>query len=132
MPYFAWKLPPDEAEKHLRLLLEVNPFDEVKANASYELYTVLQKRLEEVDGDAAETVKTEMKALRDSVFDNYADIADVNGSMLVDRLTAVEFAEKLDVGKPIPEIVGADLEGGDFKLSDYEGKVRVLVFWGHW
>ena len=132
MPYFAWKLPPDEAEKHLRLLLEVNPFDEVKANASYELYTVLQKRLEEVDGDAAETVKAEMKALRDSVFDSYADIADVNGSMLVDRLTAVEFAEELKVGKPIPDIVGTDLEGDDFKLSDYEGKVRVLVFWGHW
>ena len=53
MPYFAWKLPPDEAEKHLRLLLEVNPSDEVKANASYELYEVLRSRLEGLDGEAA-------------------------------------------------------------------------------
>ena len=132
MPYFAWKLPPDEAEKHLRLLLDVNPFDDVKANASYELHEVLRERLEELDGEEAAEVKAEMKTLRDSVFDQYADFADVNGSMLVDRLTALDFAEKLKVGEPIPEIVGADLKGVDFKLSDYDGKVRVLSFWGHW
>ena len=132
MPYFAWKLPHDEAEKHLRFLLKVNPFDEVKANASYELHEVLLKRLEGLDGDEAESVKAEMKVLRDSVFDKYADFADVNGSMLVDRLTALDFAEKLEIGKPIPEIVGTDVAGADFKLSDYEGKVRVLTFWGHW
>ena len=132
MPYFAWKLPPDEAEKHLRLLLEVNPFDVVKANASYELHGVLAKQLEGLDGDAAEAAKTEMKTLRDSVFKNYPDVADVNGSMLVDRLTALEFAKKLEVGKPIPDIVGTDVAGVDFKLSDYDGKVRVLTFWGHW
>ena len=73
-----------------------------------------------------------MQVLRDSVFDQYADISDVNGSMLVDRLTAVEFADKLEIGKPIPEIVGTDLAGVDFKLSDYDGKVRLLTFWGHW
>ena len=132
MPYFAWKLPHDEAEKQLRLLLEVNPFDEVKANASYELHGILLERLDGLDSDEAESVRAEMKVLRDSVFDKYADIADVNGSMLVDRLTAIEFAEKLEVGKPIPDIAGTDLEGADFKLSDYDGKVRVLSFWGHW
>ena len=132
MPYFAWKLPHDEAEKHLRLLLEVNPFDEVKANASYELHGILLERLDGLDGDEADSVRAEMKGLRDSVFDKYADIADVNGSLLVDRLTAIEFAEKLEVGQPIPDIAGTDLEGTDFKLSDYDGKVRVLSFWGHW
>ena len=132
MPYFAWKLPPNEAEKHLRLLLEINPFDEVKANASYELHGILQKRLEGLDGEEAETVRAEMKVLRDSVFDKYADVADINGSMLVDRLSALEFAGKLEIGKPIPDIVGTDVKGVDFKLSDYDGKVRVLTFWGHW
>ena len=132
MPYFSWKLPPDEAEKHLRLLLEVNPFDEVKANASCELHEVLQKRLEGLDGEAADSIKAEMKTLRDTVSQQYADATDVNGSMLVDRMAAFEFAEKLEVGKPIPDIVGTDVEGVDFRLSDYDGKVRVLTFWGHW
>ena len=36
------------------------------------------------------------------------------------------------VGDPAPEIVGEDIEGVSFKLSDYRGKVVVLDFWGHW
>jgi RNA polymerase sigma factor (sigma-70 family) len=35
-------------------------------------------------------------------------------------------------GKPAPEIAGVDLDGKPLKLSDYRGKVVVLVFWGSW
>jgi thiol-disulfide isomerase/thioredoxin len=38
----------------------------------------------------------------------------------------------LAVGKPAPEIDGVDLDGKPLKLSDYRGKVVVLVFWGTW
>jgi peroxiredoxin len=38
----------------------------------------------------------------------------------------------LAIGKPIPEIDGEDTEGKKLKLSDYRGKVVVLVFWGTW
>lgn len=40
--------------------------------------------------------------------------------------------EALAVGKLAPEIVGADVDGKRFKLSEYRGKVVVLDFWGHW
>ena len=30
------------------------------------------------------------------------------------------------------EIVGSDIDGHRFRLSDYRGKVVVLDFWGHW
>jgi len=36
------------------------------------------------------------------------------------------------IGQPAPEIVGADIDGVPFRLSDYRGKVVVLDFWGHW
>ncbi len=36
------------------------------------------------------------------------------------------------LGQPAPEIVGDDLDGVPFRLSDYRGKVVVLDFWGHW
>ena len=36
------------------------------------------------------------------------------------------------VGEPAPEIVGEDIDGKPFKLSDYRGKVVVLDFWGNW
>lgn len=40
--------------------------------------------------------------------------------------------ENLNVGQTAPEIVGADVDGNPMKLSDFEGKVRVLDFWGFW
>lgn len=40
--------------------------------------------------------------------------------------------EKLQIGMVAPDIVGDDLDGVSFKLSDYRGKVVVLDFWGDW
>ncbi len=40
--------------------------------------------------------------------------------------------ENLRIGKVAPEIVGADIDGVEFKLSDYRGKVVVIDFWGDW
>ncbi len=40
--------------------------------------------------------------------------------------------QNVSEGKPAPEIVGKDLDGRPMKLSDYRGKVVVLVFWGSW
>ena len=36
------------------------------------------------------------------------------------------------VGQFAPDIIGEDLDGVPFRLSDYRGKVVVLDFWGHW
>jgi cytochrome oxidase Cu insertion factor (SCO1/SenC/PrrC family) len=36
------------------------------------------------------------------------------------------------VGDKAPEIAGQDVDGKEFKLSDYRGKVVVLDFWGFW
>lgn len=36
------------------------------------------------------------------------------------------------VGSVAPEIVGVDLEGVEFKLSDYKGQVIMLDFYGDW
>ena len=40
--------------------------------------------------------------------------------------------ERLQLGARVPEIAAADLDGVDFKLSDYRGKVVVIDFWGDW
>jgi len=36
------------------------------------------------------------------------------------------------VGDLAPEIEGVDLDGVEFKLSDYRGKVVMLDFYGDW
>lgn len=40
--------------------------------------------------------------------------------------------ENLTDGKTAPEITGEDLDGAEFSLSDYRGKVVLLDFWGDW
>ena len=39
---------------------------------------------------------------------------------------------ELTAGKPAPEIEGEDIGGKRFKLSEYRGKVVLLVFWASW
>jgi len=52
---------------------------------------------------------------------------------LADRLAAPRFQqENLQIGMTAPDIVGEDIDGVAFKLSDYRGKVVVLDFWGYW
>jgi predicted Zn finger-like uncharacterized protein len=38
----------------------------------------------------------------------------------------------LNVSQLAPEIEAGDLDGVNFKLSDYRGKIILLDFWGHW
>jgi hypothetical protein len=40
--------------------------------------------------------------------------------------------QNLSVGKRAPEIAAEDADGKKFKLSDYQGKVVVIDFWGNW
>lgn len=40
--------------------------------------------------------------------------------------------ERLQIGMEAPDIVGPDIDGVEFKLSDYRGKVVVIDFWGDW
>jgi len=38
----------------------------------------------------------------------------------------------LRIGRMAPDIEAKDLDGASFKLSDYRGRVTVLVFWASW
>jgi len=54
-------------------------------------------------------------------------------TLLKDTLKGTIFEMRyLAVGKVAPDISGEDLDGEEFKLSDYRGKVVVLDFWGDW
>lgn len=53
-------------------------------------------------------------------------------ALLAQAKDALFEIENLQVGCKAPEIVGVDVEGAAIKLSDYQGKVILLDFWGFW
>ena len=55
------------------------------------------------------------------------------GSDLAEAVTGYLFElDNLQIGMIAPDIVAADLDGVEFKLSDYRGKIVMLDFWGDW
>ncbi len=83
----------------------------------------------------------EREAVLERVINEFGDVplvpkwakAKPDGRTLADSARARLYAIKsLSVGKVAPEIEGEDIDGKPMKLSDYRGKVVVLVFWGTW
>jgi RNA polymerase sigma factor (sigma-70 family) len=90
-------------------------------------------RLRSADPDALEREAVKWYGL---VREKYADVAIYDGPGS-DKLG--ELAEQglfalhhLTIGKVAPDIEGEDLDGKPFRLSDYRGKVVVLIFCGNW
>jgi phage FluMu protein Com len=54
------------------------------------------------------------------------------GATAQKRPTPTDVQTGTNVGQVAPEITAEDLDGVQFKLSDYRGKVVLLDFWGHW
>jgi RNA polymerase sigma factor (sigma-70 family) len=83
---------------------------------------------------AADPEKLEKKAEKyyERIVAQYAEIKD-GDTLLGDRAKAALFEiRELRVGDVAPDIKGEDIDGQEFKLSYYRGKVVVLVFSGHW
>ena len=67
-----------------------------------------------------------------TIIDQYADIPIDNTTFGALATKQLYDLENLQVGQVAPDIVGKDLDGVEFRLSDYRGKVILLDFWGHW
>lgn len=138
----------ENTEKQLRELSKEAANDKLKGIATLTLASFIgnvvrtQKYLEaNPDADMGENQdyivafkekSGEREALYEEVLANYANISTRRGT-LGDSATAALFElRNLQVGMDVPDIEGADLDGVDFKLSDYKGKVVLLDFWGNW
>ncbi|MBL8693330.1 MAG: redoxin domain-containing protein [Planctomycetes bacterium] len=148
----------DEGEKFLQSVLEKGA-DTAKAFAHYALAKRAVSAVEtaerlrgmkpeertrmakfygqaEVDRLAAADPKALSAAaekLLDEVAAKYTEVEVRKGQSIAESAKAELFEMRnLVVGKTAPDIVGEDLDGAAFKLSDYRGKVVVLDFWGNW
>jgi hypothetical protein len=114
-----------ELTKMLRDLAEHATNESIQAQAGAALGQVLrnmyEKAYEKKDGKA--------EALYEEAEKTLTALSKKQGGRFADALFELQ---KLSVGKAAPEIEGEDLDGKEFKLSDYRGKVVVLDFWGNW
>jgi peroxiredoxin len=149
------------AEAFIRAVLEQNPDREARALACHGLATLLRQQgkfarylrshpdqvkayqadhgekaiarfLRETDPDAAEK---EAEALLERVVNEFGDVQHApRAPRTLGAVAAGELNEMrhLNVGQAALEIEGADVEGKKFKLSDFRGKVVLLVFSGEW
>lgn len=128
----AYNMPQVDAEKYLRSILDVNTFDNARARAIYQLRDILNKRVMDLDGEKAKMVKAELESLKNTLTTKHPDAENINGLKLLEMVAGQEFASKLEIGQPVPDIIGEDIDGVKFKLSDYQGKVTMISFWGFW
>jgi hypothetical protein len=132
------------AEKLLRAIMEKNPMRENQGQACFNLGVYFMNRARASDSAADKKKKQEsaVKAFEETSA-KYGDVKGPGGRTLGEaaktQLQALKTEEKaakaderLSAGKAAPDIEGADLDGKEFKLSDYRGKVVMLDFWGHW
>ncbi|MFK7768665.1 MAG: hypothetical protein AB8B55_15705 [Mariniblastus sp.] len=76
-------------------------------------------------------LNSEIESLLTICRDKYPDVK--KGRNKIGKLAATKLnLSNLKVGKIAPDIVGEDLDGVAFKLSDYRGKVVMIDFWGDW
>jgi hypothetical protein len=118
-----------DAEKTLRKLAESAAKENIKAAATLALAKHLASRVDSLSKNPAEMEKVVAESEKQFkiAIDLYKDNAEKKKA--AERgLAALNIRE----GKEAPEIKGPDLDGKDFKLSDYRGKVVLLDFWGNW
>jgi len=122
LPSLSRALSAEKAKEIVTQIEKVTPSDSLRAWA---VFARLNKALtkSEVGSKEFEAAKAEMSKHLAKVDDE---------SLHRTYRSEVEVRELFSNGMEAPEIVGVDLEGTAFKLSDYRGKVVFLDFWGDW
>jgi hypothetical protein len=122
----------------LKKIIDKNPSKTAKALASYYLAKGI---LTEAEGSKIKEADIQLKmneaiAVLEKLSQDYGDMElnVLHGREKAGDLARkeIEQIKKSPIGKVTPEITADDLDGTNFKISDYRGKVVLLDFWGHW
>ncbi|HYH67317.1 MAG TPA: TlpA disulfide reductase family protein [Urbifossiella sp.] len=118
----------------LRGAIAKSPHREVQGFAHFSLAKSLKLNADRLaDRPAAEREPLEKEAdrLLQTVIDRYADLKHV--TTLGEEAERLRFELRhLTIGKTLPDPAGEDLDGKQLRLSDYRGKVTLVVFWAGW
>lgn len=119
-----------DAQGRLKSLLEKDPHPKVKAAAALALARAVAEKVDDLADMPAEADKVAGEA--ESYFAKAIELSKDNAAQKKDAEIELAAIRHLRVGKEALDIKGADLDGKEFRLSDYRGKVVLLDFWGNW
>lgn len=121
IPYLTSLVPNDKAKVFIERMATI-PDANVRGWVTLARH---QPTIETADraGEAYRTARTELLAAAELVTD---------AGLKSEIRTAIDTREQFGIGNVAPDIEGQDLDGVAFKLSDYQGKVVFLDFWGDW
>lgn len=154
-PALSQSMPSESTRLALEKIAKEGANDNIKGNASISLVElILQGRAAKdffgEDGEvpngmpeayvklikkSMEYSDEQIEAMFKDAAEKYGDVKYRNSTIskfVAKRLKAIEMQKMLQVGKVAPDIEGLDIDGVNFKLSDYRGKVVMLDFWGDW
>lgn len=115
----------------LKQIMEKSTKPSVKAAAAVALGQGMSARLDALGDKQEEADKVAAEA--ETYFNKALDILGKENPAKTKSIEKeLRALRSLRVGKEALEIVGPDLDGKEFKLSDYRGKVVLLDFWGNW
>lgn len=122
LPYLDYFFGEEDAKE---MLAKVEREATLPALRAWATYSRLSPILDEAAIDSAEfmAAKREMLALLENVKDRR-----LKGEVE----QQLKIREKFSLGMVAPDIAGIDLDGVEFKLSDYKGNVLFVDFWGDW
>lgn len=151
------RMPTQAAHDMFTAIIEKTESDDIRAKTSYGLINFLAQASEMapmfsdnpqiaktypemaefmksdlVSGMNEEGMIEQMKELADKYGDVELDDGNTISKMVARKIKVMEVRAMVGVGKVAPEIAGPDIDGEDFKLTDYRGKVVMLDFWGDW
>jgi hypothetical protein len=123
----------ERSRTNLRTLLSESPHRTVRGHACRALALNLRGLAADTENtDQSKSLMTESRALLMRVQEEFDDVPHYGGTLGAAARGELFESDRLQIGMVAPDIAGADLQGVDFNLADYRGKVVVLDFWGNW
>lgn len=119
----------------LETVTKINQDKDCQALATYSLGLLFKENAKEARGDDRNSLIQAAEKHFKIVGENYADVKhgeESLGKMAASQLMGLKIMDRIQIGKPVPEIRGEDLDGKAFGLSDSRGKVTMLTFWATW
>ena len=120
----------------LETVLERAMNKEVQALAIYYNAVAKENRISAAEGPGTDPEK--VAKARTEVTEEMQKAARLSPETKVGEMTLAKMVEtelaglKINVGNPVPEVEGTDLDGKKVKLSSLKGKVVLFDFWATW